>query len=37
MKLFDERALGSATFVTARIKKGGQLTWERTDIYRPTA
>lgn len=37
MKLFDESALGTATFVTARIRRDGQLAWERTDIYQPTA
>jgi uncharacterized protein YhbP (UPF0306 family) len=34
VKLFDERALGPATFVTAKVARGGQLTWERTDVYR---
>jgi uncharacterized protein YhbP (UPF0306 family) len=33
VKLFDERALGSATFVTARVTRG-RLAWERTDLYR---
>jgi hypothetical protein len=37
LKLFDERALGSATFVTARVARGGQVAWERTDVYRPEA
>lgn len=37
MKLFDERAFGTATFVTVRVRRDGQLTWERTDIYHPTA
>ena len=32
IKLFDERALGGGTFVTARCR-GGRLTWERTEIY----
>jgi uncharacterized protein YhbP (UPF0306 family) len=34
LKLFDERELGAATFVTARVSAGGRLTWERTEIYR---
>jgi uncharacterized protein YhbP (UPF0306 family) len=34
MKLFDERALGAGVFVTARVGRGGQVTWQRTDIYR---
>jgi uncharacterized protein YhbP (UPF0306 family) len=33
VKLFDERALGAATFVTARVR-GGKLAWERTEAYR---
>ena len=33
VKLFDERALGTATFVTARVGRDGKLTWERTDVY----
>ena len=33
VKLFDERALGAATFVTARVGRDGKLTWERTEIY----
>jgi uncharacterized protein YhbP (UPF0306 family) len=32
VKLFDERALGVATFVTARVD-GGRLTWEPTELY----
>jgi uncharacterized protein len=35
MKLFDERALGAGTFVTARVRSRGELVWERTDVYRP--
>lgn len=35
LKLFDERALGSGVFVTARVDGVGRVTWERTDIYRP--
>jgi uncharacterized protein YhbP (UPF0306 family) len=33
VKLFDERALGAATFVTARVR-GEKLAWERTEVYR---
>jgi hypothetical protein len=33
LKLFDERALSSGTFVTARVGRGGRLSWERTEIY----
>jgi uncharacterized protein YhbP (UPF0306 family) len=36
VKLFDERALGVATFVTARVVRDGTLTWERTERYRST-
>ena len=35
LKLFDEPALGAATFVTARIGRG-RLAWEKTQIYRST-
>jgi uncharacterized protein YhbP (UPF0306 family) len=34
MKLFDERTLGAATFVTARVGRDGSLAWERTDVYK---
>jgi uncharacterized protein YhbP (UPF0306 family) len=34
LKLFDERALGPGVFVTVRVGRGGQVTWQRTDIYR---
>ena len=34
VKLFDEQALGTGTFVTARIGRGGELAWERTEVYR---
>ncbi len=37
VKLFDEAALDTGTFVTARIGRGGEPTWERTEIYRPSA
>ena len=33
LKLFDERALGAGTFVTARALGGGRVAWERTEIY----
>jgi uncharacterized protein YhbP (UPF0306 family) len=36
LKLFDERVLGAATFVTARIGRGRRLAWEKTQIYRTT-
>jgi uncharacterized protein YhbP (UPF0306 family) len=34
IKLFDERALGPGTFVTARVSRDGSLAWQRTDLYR---
>jgi len=37
LKLFDERALGAGTFVTARVARDGTLTWEGTDVYDPRA
>jgi uncharacterized protein YhbP (UPF0306 family) len=33
VKLFDERALGAGTFVTARVRDG-KLAWDRTEVYR---
>jgi uncharacterized protein YhbP (UPF0306 family) len=33
LKLFHERELGGATFVTARVTRGGTLRWERTESY----
>ena len=33
VKLFDERTLGAATFVTARVARNGKLSWERTEVY----
>jgi uncharacterized protein YhbP (UPF0306 family) len=33
LKLFHERELGGATFVTARVMRGGTLKWERTESY----
>jgi uncharacterized protein YhbP (UPF0306 family) len=33
LKLFHERELGGATFVTARVSRGGTLKWERTESY----
>jgi uncharacterized protein YhbP (UPF0306 family) len=32
LKVFDERALGTAVFVTARVSRG-EVSWERTEIY----
>jgi uncharacterized protein YhbP (UPF0306 family) len=37
LKLFDERTLGRATFVTARVGASNRLEWERTEIYRSSA
>jgi uncharacterized protein YhbP (UPF0306 family) len=34
LKIFDERALGPGTFVTARLARDRRLAWERTEIYR---
>ena len=33
VKLFDERALGSGTLVTALVRDG-KLAWDRTEVYR---
>jgi uncharacterized protein YhbP (UPF0306 family) len=33
VKLFDERSLGPGVFVTARIGAGGEISWDRTDLY----
>ena len=33
VKLFHERELGGATFVTAKVVRGGRLAWERTESY----
>jgi uncharacterized protein YhbP (UPF0306 family) len=33
LRLFDERALGGGTFVTARVDRAGKTVWERTEIY----
>jgi uncharacterized protein YhbP (UPF0306 family) len=33
LKLFHERELGGAMFVTARVSRGGILNWERTESY----
>lgn len=32
-KLFDEEALGSGAFVTARVRPGGRLEWVKTELY----
>jgi uncharacterized protein YhbP (UPF0306 family) len=34
MKLFDERVFGEGVFVTATIRRGGEVTWDRTEIVR---
>jgi uncharacterized protein YhbP (UPF0306 family) len=36
VKLFDERELGPGVFVSARIGPGGSMSWEHTDVYRPS-
>lgn len=36
VKLFDEPAFGSGVFVTAKVRADGRLTWERTEISRPS-
>jgi uncharacterized protein YhbP (UPF0306 family) len=33
VKLFDEEALGSGTFVTARVTGAGRVEWEKTELY----
>jgi uncharacterized protein YhbP (UPF0306 family) len=33
LKLFDERTFGTGVFVLARVSAGGELAWERTEIY----
>lgn len=33
MKLFDERVLGGATFVTVHVERGGRVKWEKTESY----
>jgi uncharacterized protein YhbP (UPF0306 family) len=37
LKLFDEAILGSGTFVTARVRRGGGLLWESTEISSSTS
>jgi uncharacterized protein YhbP (UPF0306 family) len=34
LKLFDERVFGGAVFVTAAVRRGGRVSWERTEVYR---
>jgi uncharacterized protein YhbP (UPF0306 family) len=34
LKLFDERTLGAAVFVTAKVGARGRTEWERTEVYR---
>jgi uncharacterized protein YhbP (UPF0306 family) len=36
-KLFDERELGAGVFVIARIRAGGAVSWEQTDVYTAAA
>ena len=36
IKLFDERTFGAGVFVTATVRGGGAVVWDRTDIHRPT-
>jgi Pyridoxamine 5'-phosphate oxidase len=33
VKVFDEGELGPRVFVTARVRTGGQVAWERTELY----
>jgi hypothetical protein len=33
VKLFDEHRLGAGVFVTARVKSGGELAWQTTEVY----
>jgi uncharacterized protein YhbP (UPF0306 family) len=33
LKLFHERELGGATFVTAKVARDGRLAWDRTETY----
>jgi hypothetical protein len=37
VKLFDEQAFGPGVFVTAKVGRGGVLTWARTEVYRARA
>jgi uncharacterized protein YhbP (UPF0306 family) len=37
LKVFDERSLGPGVFVTASLRSGGQVVWQRTDVYRASA
>lgn len=34
LKVFDEQALGGGVFVTALVRRGGELEWARTDLHR---
>lgn len=34
LKIFDEQALGGGVIVTALVRRGGELEWARTDLYR---
>ncbi|HEV8251207.1 MAG TPA: pyridoxamine 5'-phosphate oxidase family protein [Gaiellaceae bacterium] len=33
VKLFDERELGPGVFVTASVRSGGRVAWQRRDVY----
>jgi hypothetical protein len=33
VKLFDEHRLGAGVFVTARVKSGGEVAWQTTEVY----
>jgi uncharacterized protein YhbP (UPF0306 family) len=33
LKLFDEHEFGGGTFVTARVRPSGRLSWERTEFF----
>jgi uncharacterized protein len=37
MKLFDESVLGVGVFVTATVRRGGRISWERTEILRASS
>jgi uncharacterized protein YhbP (UPF0306 family) len=37
IKLFDEQEFGTGVFVTARLKGGSRLEWDRTEIYHSAA
>lgn len=37
LKVFDERSLGPGVFVTAVLRSGGRVAWQRTEVYRASA